>query len=65
MRLWFAAAVAAILAWTVQILLHPHRPLLAAVEVLLPYGVAYLLLTVAFGIDEARTLQRRLLALMR
>jgi putative peptidoglycan lipid II flippase len=63
MRLWFAAGVAAMLAWAVQILLHPHRPLLAAVEVLLPYGVAYLLLTVALGIDEARSLQRRLLAL--
>jgi putative peptidoglycan lipid II flippase len=62
-RLWTAAVLAAALAWGIKLLLHPQRPLLAAVEVLLPYGVAYLLLTVALGIDEARALQRRLTAM--
>ena len=59
-RLWFAAVVAAILAWAVRIILHPQRPLIAAVVVLAPYGLAYLLLTMALGIDEARALQRRM-----
>jgi hypothetical protein len=31
----------------------------------LPYGLAYLLLTVALGIDEARALQRRLTVMWR
>lgn len=64
-RLWLAAFVAAIVAWVVRATLHPHRPLIAAVEVLIPYGLAYLLLTIALGIDEARALQRRLAAVLR
>lgn len=64
-RLWTAAIAAAAIAWGVKLLLHPHRPLVAAVEILLPYGVTYLLLTIALGIDEARTLQRRLVAIWR
>jgi len=64
-RLWAAAVISAAIAWGLRILLHPHRPLLAAVEIVLPYGLAYLLLTVALGIDEARALQRRLTAMWR
>lgn len=64
-RLWSAALVAAGVAWGMKFLLPPQRPLLAAVEILLPYGVTYLLLTITFGIDEARTLQRRLVAIWR
>jgi hypothetical protein len=64
-RLWTAALVGAAVAWGIKLLLHPQRPLLAAVEILLPYGLSYLLLTVALGIDEARALQRRLTAMWR
>ena len=64
-RLWAAAVISVAIAWGLRILLHPHRPLLAAVEIVLPYGLAYLLLTVALGIDEARALQRRLTAMWR
>lgn len=64
-RLWFAAFVAAIVAWTVRVMLHPHRPLITALVVLLPYGLAYLLLTIALGIEEARALQRRVATLLR
>jgi putative peptidoglycan lipid II flippase len=59
-RLWLSALFAAIVAWGARIALHPHRPLVAAMVVLIPYGLAYLGLTVAMGIDEARGLQRRL-----
>jgi len=64
-RLWTAALVAAAMAWGIKLLLPPQHPLLAAVEILLPYGLVYLLLTIALGIDEARTLQRRLVAMWR
>jgi putative peptidoglycan lipid II flippase len=64
-RLWSAAMVAAMVAWAARILLHPHRPLIAAVEVLLPYGLTYLVLTMLLGIDEARALQRRVAAIGR
>lgn len=60
LRLWFAAAIAALVGLAMRMLLHPHRPIVAAVEILVPYGVVYLLLTIALGIDEARALQRRL-----
>lgn len=64
-RLWMAAVLAAALAWGIKLLLHPQRPLVAAVEVLVPYGAVYLLLTIALGIDEARALQRRLMVMWR
>ena len=64
LRLWFAATIAALLGLAMRMLLHPHRPIVAAVEILLPYGLVYLLLTIALGIDEARALQRRLTAVL-
>ena len=63
-RLWSAAFAAAIVAWAARILLHPHRPLFAALVTLLPYGLAYLALTVLLGIDEARALERRVGAML-
>lgn len=60
-RLWTAAALSAALAWGIRWALHPHRPILAAVLILLPYGAAYLALTAMMGIDQAAALARRLL----
>jgi len=64
LRLWFAATISALVGLAMRLLLHPHRPIVAAVEILLPYGLVYLLLTIALGIDEARALQRRLTAVL-
>lgn len=64
LRLWFAAAISAGVGLAMRLLLHPHRPIVAAVEILVPYGLVYLLLTIALGIDEARALQRRLTAVL-
>src|SRR6185312_14036114 len=64
LRLWFAAAISALVGLAIRMLLHPQRPIVAAVEILVPYGVVYLLLTIALGIDEARALQRRLTAVL-
>jgi putative peptidoglycan lipid II flippase len=60
-RLWLAAAIAAAVAWGVKLGLHPQRPLIAAVLILVPYGAVYLGCTAMFGVDQASGLVRRLL----
>src|SRR4029077_5729247 len=47
-RLWLAAAIGACVAWSVKLALHPQRPLVAAVVILVPYGVVYLGCTTLF-----------------
>lgn len=61
-RLWLAAAIADAVAWAVKLGLHPQRPLIAAVLILVPYGAVYLGCTALFGVDQASGLVRRLLA---
>src|SRR5262249_32588170 len=58
-RLWVAAVIAAVLAWGVELLLRPQGPIVAAIAILLPYGITYLALTMLMGIDQARALFRR------
>lgn len=60
-RLWMAAIVGAAAAWGVKLALHPQRPLVAAVEILAPYGVVYLGLTALLGVQQAGGLLRRAL----
>jgi putative peptidoglycan lipid II flippase len=60
-RLWIAALVAAALSWGIKLLLPRLRPEIAAVLILLPYGITYLALTMLMGIDQARALARRAL----
>jgi putative peptidoglycan lipid II flippase len=60
-RLWIAAVVAAALGWGIKLLLPRLRPEIAAVLILLPYGITYLALTMLMGIEQARTLARRAL----
>jgi putative peptidoglycan lipid II flippase len=60
-RLWIAALVAAALGWGIKLLLPRLRPEIAAVLILLPYGITYLALTMLMGIDQARALARRAL----
>ena len=59
-RLWAAAVVAAIVAWSIRIAVHPHQRLFAAVVILVPYGAAYLGLAAAMGINESKSLIKRL-----
>ena len=59
-RLWLAAGASAALAWALRILLHPHRPIVAALVILVPYGLAYLGLAAMMGVDQAGTLWKRL-----
>jgi putative peptidoglycan lipid II flippase len=58
-RLWSAAFAAAALAWAVKLMLPPAHPILRAALILLPFGVVYLGLTVAFGVGEARRVLAR------
>lgn len=65
-RLWFSAAVAAGTVWAIRWALHPRfhlmdDPRIAAVLLLVPYGLIYLGMTMLFGVDQARTLAKRLL----
>jgi putative peptidoglycan lipid II flippase len=63
-RLWAAAAVSAAIAWAVKLGI-PHltrahiHVILSAALILVPYGVAYLMLTTALGIPQAKRLLAR------
>ncbi len=59
--LWLAAVIAAAVSWAVKLGLHPHQPQIAAVLILIPYGVVYLACTELFGVEQARALVRRVL----
>ncbi len=60
LKLWLAAALAATVAWGIRWGLHPQDPYIAAAAILVPYGVMYLALTVALGVDQASSLIKRL-----
>ena len=63
LKLWLAALIAAACGYGIKLALPFHAPLLVGPCVLLPYGLAYLALTHAFGISSVggawRTLRRR------
>jgi len=59
-RLWGAAALSAGLAWGLRLILHPRDPIMTAILILLPYGVAYLGLTTMMGVEQAGAILKRL-----
>jgi putative peptidoglycan lipid II flippase len=60
-RLWLAALIAAAVAWAIKLGVHPQRPLIAAVLILVPYGAVYLGCTELFGVEQAKAIVRRIL----
>jgi putative peptidoglycan lipid II flippase len=58
-KLWLAAVIAAAVAWGVKLGLHPQRPIVGGVLILLPYGAVYLGCTAMFGVEQASGLLRR------
>ena len=60
-RLWLAAIIGAAVAWGVKLVLHPQRPWIAAMVILVPYGAVYLGCTALLGVEQAGGLVRRLL----
>ena len=59
-RLYTASICAAVVAWAVKLTLGTQHPILAAAAILTPYGLVYIGLAAALGIDEVRSLVRRL-----
>ena len=59
-KLWVAAVAAAAVAWAIRIGLHPQRPIIGAVLILVPYAAVYLGLTAMAGIGETASLMKRL-----
>jgi putative peptidoglycan lipid II flippase len=58
-RLWTAATLSAGLAWGIRLAAHPPNPYLAAIVILVPYGLAYLGFSRLMGIDQVSALARR------
>jgi len=61
MRLWAAAALGAAVALCVKLVSPIDHPIVAAVMVLTPYGLIYVGLTLAFGVQEAKKTLKRFL----
>jgi putative peptidoglycan lipid II flippase len=59
-KLWASAVIAAAVGWGVRLGLHPHDPRIAGAVILIPYGLVYLGLTAALGIDQAGAIMKRL-----
>ena len=59
-KLWTSAIAAAAAAWAVKLALHPVRPEVAAVLVLVPFGAVYLALTTLLGLNQAASMVNRL-----
>jgi putative peptidoglycan lipid II flippase len=59
-KLWVSALFAAGVGWALRVILPPQRPIVAGIVILVPYGLAYLALTAALGIDQTANLLRRL-----
>jgi len=60
-RLWLAAAIAAAVGWGMKLALHPQKPWIAAMLILVPYGAVYLGSTALFGVEQAGALVKRAL----
>jgi putative peptidoglycan lipid II flippase len=61
-KLWTAALLAALVAWGIKLALPAGRPLVRGVLTLGPYAAAYLALTLALGIPQARSFWTRVAA---
>jgi putative peptidoglycan lipid II flippase len=58
-KLWGAALIGAAVAWGVKLALHPQRPIIGGLLILVPYGAVYLGCTAMLGIEQASGLVRR------
>jgi putative peptidoglycan lipid II flippase len=59
-KLWGAAVVAAAVALSIKFVLHPARPRVAAVLILIPYGLIYLGITSLLGLNQAGSILNRI-----
>jgi putative peptidoglycan lipid II flippase len=59
-KLWTSAAAGAAAAWGLKLALPPLHPIVAAVVILVPYGLVYVGATMVMKVEEARAAVRRL-----
>jgi putative peptidoglycan lipid II flippase len=59
-KLWTSAVAAAGVAWAIKLALPPGSPVLRGVLTLVPFGLAYVGLTLLLRVPQARSLLRRL-----
>jgi putative peptidoglycan lipid II flippase len=64
-KLWCSAVISAGLGWAIKLAVRHRHPIIVAIVVLIPYGVAYFGLTSILGIPEARTVLGRVRRLTR
>jgi putative peptidoglycan lipid II flippase len=64
-KLWCSAVISAGLGWAIKLAVRHRHPIIVAIAVLIPYGVAYFGLTSILGIPEARTVLGRVRRLTR
>lgn len=64
-KLWISAAASAAVAWGIKFGIGHRKPLLIGILVLIPYGIAYFLITSLLEIPEAQLVLRRFSRLRR
>ncbi len=62
-KLWIAAAAGAAAGWAVKLAIGPHGPIPSAAAILGAYGVVYLAVAFALGVEEASGTLRRIMRL--
>lgn len=64
MKLWFGAAVGAVIGWGIKLIIPPLHPLVMAGLVLVPYGLAYFAVTASLKVNEASAVFKRVLRMV-
>ncbi len=64
MKLWFGAAVGAVIGWGIKLIIPSLHPLITAGLVLVPYGLAYFGVTAMLGVSEASAVFKRVLRMV-
>lgn len=58
-KLWISAAISGAAAWGIKLTIGHRKPLVVGIAVLIPYGIAYFLITSLLQIPEAQLVLRR------
>jgi putative peptidoglycan lipid II flippase len=64
MKLWFGAAVGAVIGWGIKLIIPPLHPLITAGLVLVPFGLAYFAVTAGLKVTEASAVFKRVLRMV-
>jgi putative peptidoglycan lipid II flippase len=64
-KLWLAASAGAAVGWVIKLLIGVRHPVVVATLVLLPYGITYFAISLLLGLNEAKTVVRRVFTMAR